>query len=268
MQAKGTFALIRTLPHRDAFVTNVLPAVLFAALAPPTNTASATASRFHRMMAAQPPPPHPDTAPLSERLACLKDVLNICLQFELSAPAPTIRTTVDFGPHMALHVDPAIAIIWQELEVVQEQVAADPNMYRRLLASLSTADRIIYDECFGKTVNADLGGDATAYAAMLQTCAELKVGCTLVAVHAQPTAELMPLVLQVREHIPAYKQAIEATVAEAASASGGFVTTAPTISFRHETKAPYRIIEKALTKGPNREYPETALDCSKVLDVL
>lgn len=40
---------------------------------------------------------------------------------------------------------------------------------------------------------------------------------------------------------------------------------APTTVYRphDQTKAPYRIIEKSLTKGPNQEYP----DCSKVLDV-
>jgi hypothetical protein len=31
-----------------------------------------------------------------------------------------------------------------------------------------------------------------------------------------------------------------------------------------QTKSPYRMVEKALTKGTNREYP----DCSQILDVI
>ena len=143
---------------------------------------------------------------------------------------------------------------------MKDQVAADPNKYRHLLSHLSTADKTIYVECFGKTIHRSLGGHEAeaAYKAMLQKVAELKSGCKLVAVHVQPTSELMPLILMVRENIPAYK-AIVADVVESCGLSSQQVV----VSFRHETKAPYRIIEKSLTKGPNPDYP----DCSKVLDV-
>ena len=79
----------------------------------------------------------------------------------------------------------------------------------------------------------------------------------------------------VREQIPTYKQVVEGVVAEAAAAvaSASIATNTPAaahptpaIIYRphDETKAPYRIIEKALTKGPrNPTHP----DCSKVLDV-
>lgn len=41
---------------------------------------------------------------------------------------------------------------------MKEQVAADPNKYRHLLSHLSTADKTIYVECFGKTIHRRLGG--------------------------------------------------------------------------------------------------------------
>ena len=90
---------------------------------------------------------------------------------------------------------------------MKAQVTADPNKYRHLLSHLSTADKTIYVECFGKTIHRSLGGHEAeaAYKAMLQKVAELKSECKLVAVHVQPTSELMPLILMVRENIPAYK---------------------------------------------------------------
>lgn len=166
---------------------------------------------------------------------------------------------------MKMHVDPAIAIIKQALEAKKGQVAADPDKYRQLLRSLSTADTRIYEESFGKTINSDLKGDEAAYKTMLATCAELKSGCTMVKLHVQPTSELMPLVFMVRENIPAYKQVVEATVAQAtAVAVAAGITPQIIYRFDDQTKAPYRIIEKSLTKGPKSEHD---LDCSKVLDV-
>jgi hypothetical protein len=41
---------------------------------------------------------------------------------------------------------------------------------------------------------------------------------------------------------------------------------AVSVKFRHQTKPPYRILEKAFTKGPARD-PSKAPDCSHVLDV-
>lgn len=68
-----------------------------------------------------------------------------------------------------------------------------------------------------------------------------------------------------RGRIPQFKAAVEAVVAQTFPTAA--ISTSPAskanVSFRPETKAPYRVIEKALTKGPNRNYP----DCSNVLDV-
>jgi hypothetical protein len=131
-----------------------------------------------------------------------------------------------------------------------------------LLASLSTEDRKIYNASFEKSINVDLGGDPAAYATMLERCGALKAECEFVQVDKQPTSDLIPLVLMVREEIPAYKAIVQGVVAQAAAASGA---TAPTTIYRpgDQTKSPYRMVEKALTKGPNREYP----DCSQILDV-
>lgn len=274
-QAKETKALIKTIPLRgSAFESETLPALLFAPTPAPATTTAAewlaaaaaaetiaantTALRYQQMVDAQLTLPEPDTAPLSERLSSLKDVLNICLQFELTAPSPAIHNTVDFKPHMKMYVDPAIVIIKQAVDTMKAQVAADPDKYRHLLAHLSTGDKHIYVECFGKTINSDLGGDEATYKMMLKTITDLKSGCTMAEVHVQPTSELMPLILMVRENVPAYK-AIVISVVD----SCGLDIRQVLVSFRHETKAPYRVIEKSLTKGPNPDYP----DVSKVLDV-
>lgn len=263
-KAKETKALIKTIPLHDAFESKTLPALLFAPAATTPaaaeTAATTTALRYQQMIEAQLTLPHPDAAPLSERLSSLKDVLNICLQFELSAPPPTIYNTINFEPHMKMYVDPAVAIIKQAVNTMKGQVAADPNKYRHLLAHISTGDKHIYEECFGKTINAALGGDEATYKMMLQTIVELKTGCTLVEVHVQPTSELMPLILMVRENVPAYK-AIVISAVESCSLDIRQVA----VDFRHETKAPYRVIEKSLTKHPISD--GSGLDCSRVLDV-
>lgn len=222
--------------------------------------AETTEQRFRQMIRAQPTLLQPDTAPLSERLISVSEVLNICLQYELLIPPPAIHRTVDFKQHMEVHVNPAIRIITQELGVMKDQVGADPEKYRQLLVDLSTADHVIYDSSFQKTINPYLGGDKNAYKIMIQKCVEVQK-CKLSDVQAQPTGEMIPLVLMVRENIPFYKEAVEAIVADA----NVTVAVAPTIIYRpnDETKSPYRILEKALTKGPNRTYP----DCSKVMDI-
>ena len=264
---------------------------------PATDAAAATKARstFERMIAERRVDrPPSDTAPLSERLYCIRQVLNICLQTELSiapansggvggAAAPAASccgggngdlrvdlNRVGLHAYMEMHVDPAISLVQQELESLKRQVAADPVKYRLLLADLSAADRIIYDESFGKTIKDHHGGDEVAYNTMCRICASLKSECTLVDVQQQPTSDLVVLVLMVRANIAGFKRAVEAAVEHAATKPPAFASVhgsssvrEPKVTFRHETKAPYRMIEKSLTKGPNKNYP----DVSKVLDV-
>jgi hypothetical protein len=227
-------------------------------------------------------------------------------------------------------------LIRAEIELVQANISTNPDDYRRLLASLSTEDRKIYNASFEKSINVDLGGDPAAYTTMLERCGALKSECEFVQVDKQPTSDLIPLVLMVREEIPAYKTIVQGAVAQAAASRGlvteeiamleaeliekqakleeeqnaaamrmglglgfgaadtggfNFASTADAIyyralkaevaalstqitaakvrangmttSYRDQTKSPYRMVEKALTKGPNREYP----DCSQILDV-
>ena len=235
----------------------------------PHSTAStvAAAARLHfqEMISAQ--PPLPDTAPLSERLVSIKTVLNICLQAELLI-APTTctidgATDFDCNAYMLMHVDPAISLIKDELEVLKGQVRADPDKYRQQMADLSTLAGIIYDEAFGETFTGGEGGDLDAYNAMLQGCETMPRDRAYVEVSSQPTKDLIPLVLLVRSLIPEFEAVVKATVADVACCMGIDSGTPPTIVFRRETKPPFRVIEKSLTKGPNQAYP----DCSKVLDM-
>jgi hypothetical protein len=154
-------------------------------------------------------------------------------------------------------------LIRAELELVQANISTNPDDYRRLLASLSTEDRKIYNASFEKSINVDLGGDPAAYATMLERCGALESGCEFVQVDKQPTSDLIPLVLMVREEIPAYKAIVEGVVAQAAAAISSTMPLTTTYRPGDQTKSPYRMVEKALTKGPNRAYP----DCSQILDV-
>jgi hypothetical protein len=232
-----------------------------------TNTAvTAITVRYRQLLAAHHQKLNSSTStttPLSERLAPIKDVLSLCVQTELQFASPTLHSTCDFRPYQQLYLDPAIELIRAELELVKANISTNPAAYRTLLASLSTADRKIYNSCFEKSVNVDLGGDPAAYATMLERCAALKAECEFVKVDKQPTSDLIPLVLMVREQIPAYKAMVEGVVAQAAAAISG--AAPPTTIYRpgDQTKSPYRMVEKALTKGPNHEYP----DCSQILDV-
>jgi ankyrin repeat protein len=301
-----------------------------------------TAARYHQLITTHQlqHPPSPN-APLSERMAPIKDVLSLCLQTELQFATPTLHATCDFHPYQQLYLDPAIELICAELERVRANISTNPDVYRTLLASLSTEDRKIYNACFEKSVNVDLGGDPETYATMLERCAALKAECEFVQVDKlkQPTSDLIPLVLMVREQIPTYKAIVQGVVDQVV-VSRGLVTedvatleaklvetntkldkrkarllslelkkgdyvcstrTLPSLAtitsleseidalhkeiaalptqiaaakacangmniiYRpvDQTKSPYRMVEKALTKGPNREYP----DCSQILDV-
>ena len=227
---------------------------------------AAAAARFAQMLAAQ--LPHSDTAPLSERVCSIKEALNICLQTELFvSPTSLEGTEFDECLYMGMHVDPAISVVAEELDTLKAQVNANQEKYCTLLSDLSHADRIVYDESFDKTINPEHGGDAAAYSTMLAKCAALATGCEPLEMHRQPTSELIPLVLMVRANIPAFEQVVEGVVAHAAAAaaagSSSKSTTPATITFRRGTKSPYRVIEKALTKGPNPDYP----DVSTVFDV-
>eukprot|EP00729_Bicosta_minor_P012089 gene12089-15307_t len=233
--------------------------------------ASATRLHFEQMVAAQ--PSLSDTAPLSERLVSIKTVLNICLQTELLiAPTTCVinvngdATEFDCSAYMQMHVDPAISLIKNELDVLKGFVRADPDKYRHLMADLSTLAGIIYDQAFGESFTGGQGSDLEAYNTMLQTCTTLPRDRAYVDADSQPTKSLIPLVLLVRANIPDFEEIIEATVAHAASDIHIWMTeagTPPKIMFRPETKPPFRVIEKSLTKGPSSDYP----DCSKVLDV-
>jgi hypothetical protein len=185
------------------------------------------------------------------------------LQTELRFASPPLHVTCDFHPYQRLYLDPAIELIRAELERVQANISTNPDDYRRLLASLSSEDRKIYNASFEKSINVDLGGDPAAYVTMLERCAALKAECEFVQVDKQPTSDLIPLVLMVREQIPAYKAMVGGAVAHATAAISG--AAPPTIIYRpgDQTKSSYRMVEKALTKGPNRAYP----DCSQILDV-
>jgi hypothetical protein len=117
----------------------------------------------------------------------------------------------------------------------QANISTNPDPYRRLLASLSAEDRKIYNACFEKM---DRGGDPAAYATMLERCAALKAECEFVKVDKQPTSDLIPLVLMVREQIQTYKAIVQGMVAQAAAAASDTTPLTPIYRPGDQTKPP------------------------------
>jgi hypothetical protein len=239
----------------------MLNVVAIASAASTAESADITNQRFAQLVASQ--VASSDTAPLSDRLSSIKGVLSTSLQNELQCATPNLYATCTFQAYQQMYLDPAIALIRTELEVVKTNVSLNADKYRTVLSRLSTEDRTIYDASFRKSSQAP-HGDPAAYKTMLESCAVLKSDCTMVSVDNQPTPHLIPLVLMTRERIPDYKS-IVAGVVEQAVAALPISSLGPATIFRpgDETKSPYRMVEKALTKGPNREYP----DCSQIFDV-
>lgn len=204
-----------------------------------------------------------DTAPLSERVAPIRDILSVCMQADLQF-AQIVETGVvptDFKAYESAYLKPVVEIISAELEILKKNVAAHPERYGRLLRSLSQNDKEIYDASFKKGAEGTLG-DPDGYKTMQNSCVRLERACRwkpesgkLATFNSQPTANLFELVLFTRRRIPAYKRMVTEVVDS--------VNLVVKVIFRDQTKSPYRMIEKALTKGPNRGYP----DCSKIFDV-
>jgi hypothetical protein len=128
---------------------------------------------------------------------------------------------------------------------------------------LASEDHIIYDATFRKSTELP-HGDPVGYVNVLDRCEALRVGCELEPFSGQPEKELIPLVFAVRAAIPEFEDAVKKVVA-AANAAAALFDGDLVIYFRpgDATKTPYRMIEKALTKGP----PQATPDYSQILDI-
>jgi hypothetical protein len=200
-------------------------------------------------------------APLSERVAPIKDVLNNCVHYELQWASYNLYATVDCSSYQRNYIDPAIELISAELEKIKVEVSKDPARHRSILATIADEDHIIYDASFRKSIQ---HGNEAAYKCMLARCASLEQLVTAEkSEQQQPTSDLIELVLRTREHIPTFKTIVHGVVKQAETIEEAQATGTVIYRPHDQTKSPYRLIEKALTKGPNREYP----DCSQILDV-
>lgn len=206
-----------------------------------------------------------DEAALSDQLSPIKNILSIGLQTELEFASANLYISCDFKVYKDLYLAPIIEVILKSLRAMAAKVDKDPDSYRVLLFGLKRSDKIIYDESFKKCSQPPYG-DSDGYDKMLVRCAALQEECDFAVVQSQPTKDLIPLVLMSRERIPAYKAMIARILVEARGACISLdAAVVVKVIYRpgDETKSPYRMIEKAFTKGPNRDYP----DCSKIFDV-
>lgn len=243
-------------------------------------------AQFEGMLMMQPPPPTPTTAEaaaivggirmhlprsLSERVRPLKDVLDICLTLEITLTPARMHSSFDFKPQMEMYVDPLIELIKSELDALKASVSSDADNCMELLSKMMAECRGMYDAAFRTSINEVVGGDPTAYTNMLRQCAELRSSYRSRCIKEQPSSELIPLVLMAKESIPSFKRAVESVIARAHAVLAEQGRTSGTtaeyeasnITVAYRLKALYRMIEKALTLGPRRDYP----DVSNIFDV-
>ena len=192
----------------------------------------------------------------------------MCLHFELQWAscklyAATFESGISLEAYQTMYLSPAIALICAGLAKLKDEVNENPELYRSILASIAREDRIIYDASFRKYNQVD--GNAIAYQAMLAKCTAFEQQVTSQRPgQRQPTSDLIRLVLMTRECIPTFKTTVDGVVQQARSIAEATEGDLAVLYRKHDqTKSPYRLIEKGLTKGPNSEYP----DCSQILDV-
>ena len=232
--------------------------------------ASANVCRFEQMVVNSKSQTYVvDTLPPAKTLACVRRILDVCFQSELSVASTETPLGADYSPHMEMYIYPIIQLIREELAVFKTKVAVNPTLFRKSLMTMAMADSAVYDRAFLQTLELQENGKVTAYEQMLRKCADMQKCC--LAEHSeggqqqpgdlkQPTPHLIPLVLIVRRNIPTFKRIARLAFAQASESMSGIQLQ---IQFADETKAPYRLIEKSFTKGPDEQYP----DCSKVFDV-
>lgn len=205
-----------------------------------------------------------DDAALSEYLSPIKEILSIGFQMELQFATESLHASCDFIAYSDLYLAPIIQVIKNGLDALKDRVIAEPDRYRELLSALKTNDKAIYDATHKKSIERRGGGDPVGYAKMLERCKALQDECDFAGVDRQPVKHVIPLVLMTRERIPAYKAAITQILAKAKDSCASIVfEVKPIYRLGDQTKSPYRMFEKALTKGPDRDYP----DCSNIFDV-
>lgn len=210
---------------------------------------------------------HSVDAALSEQLSPVKDILSVGFQMELQFASANLYSSCDFRAYEDMFLAPIIEVIIKRLADLKNRVFDDPDRYREVLSSLKTEDKVMYDATFRKSINEKLAhGDPGGYAKMLEHCATLQAECdfAVAIVDRQPTKYLISLVLMTRERIPAYKDMITQLLEEAKGVCSSDTAVVHAIYRPNDApKSPYRMFEKALTKGPDSDYP----DCSKIFDV-
>ena len=141
-----------------------------------------------------------------------------------------------------------------------QEVARAPDVYELLLPRLSKMDERIYNLVFVKTCYG--AGNAAAFERMLVAKAALQNGVSQTAGRpldrdcVQPERGLLELTMLVRSRVPTFVLLVTGMI----SGVGGV-----TAKFRARTKAFFRMVEKAILKGPRTTGPD--VDCSKILDV-
>eukprot|EP00729_Bicosta_minor_P007791 gene7791-8950_t len=205
--------------------------------------------------------------PLHERLDCSKLLLDHYAHRTLSActlpvDADALRTLT------AIVVDPVVMAVKTEIVAMCKDVRARSSVYKKEVEKLGRNHKLVYDAMFSDCLME--GGDRVAYNAMLTAVQSLETCCSTASLPSQqqqPNRGLLELTAKVRQVQPHFENLVERFV-------DGIDGILLPVSFRLRTKALYRMIEKAILKGPTSASgldgildASAELDCSSILDV-
>eukprot|EP00729_Bicosta_minor_P006417 gene6417-2760_t len=214
--------------------------------------------------------------PLHDRLASVKHLLahfghTVASYCDLARLAAGDGAALETISQMVL--DPIVACMRRTIETMLADVRAESDTYQKQMAQLSVGHKTIYNEVF---LNLTMGTQRSGEA---QDVVDFKSMCTAIThfeeqtrrsnppPRVQPESNILKLTNMCSIIMPHFKTAIEAIFATVQRIE---------LDFRPETKALYRMAEKALLKGVKSAanggdgtvQESNVLDCSDICDVV
>jgi hypothetical protein len=267
-------ALLDVLVAEDpAVLTEAADKVVAELLSLSRSTSKKTAAAIDgAMRAARLAAHHPtELTPLHARLKCVNQILQLYVHTTLSScTLPMVDEADVLLALWELVVQPAVVNIKEEMVAMCADVRERPALYREQVARLGNDDTQMYSLVFKKLQGSNApAAEQDAFASMLESIKALEAIANGAAPDVQRVANLLELTVEVRKAVPTFQRVI----GKVESVLQAFGVAGITVQHRAGTKALYRMIEKAVLKGPEKDpkralETDTPLDCSKLLDVV
>eukprot|EP00729_Bicosta_minor_P001740 gene1740-6643_t len=261
--------ITRNEPRALEIASNEIITNVHGADAPTAQSAvNRIAQSLHAAVASMNPDDSRELIPLFDKLRAVK------LLVEHYAHQPLAACTVPFkGGDAALSklntivVEPAVIVVKQHVASMCKDVIERCSVYKQEVHNLSKHDKSIYDATVGKITSREQ--DRVSYRIMISAIHHLETLCAHPGSTAvlQTVKGLLQLTMKAREAQPAFERLVKKIVAG--------IDQIVDVQFREKTKALYRMIEKAILKGPashagadGLQVGSPELDCSSILDVV